>query len=164
MRATAATLRLSSQKNGIRVVLIHPSAMKGKFCPVKALVRRYVNLRDNKAAKDDIISSFYDHVGVGHVTDSDIRKSLRRVVVVLGLAKNGIIEARIGLHLLRSGGAMALNFAGAKRDRIKKFGRWSSDTFLLYIHDQITEYSEGWTEKMAVPRSYFNLEGAYADV
>ena len=71
--------------------------MKGKFCPVKALVRRYVNLRDNKAAKDDIISSFYDHVGVGHVADLDICKSLRMAVVVLGLAKNGIIEAKQGL-------------------------------------------------------------------
>ena len=41
-------------------------------------------------------------------------------------------------------------------------GRWSSDTFLIYIHDQINEYSEGWSKKMAEPRAFFNLEGAYA--
>ena len=29
-------------------------------------------------------------------------------------------------------------------------------TVLLNIHDQIAEYSEGWTSKMAVPRSYYN--------
>ena len=56
---------------------------------------------------------------------------------------------------------MALKFAGADRDDIKKMGRWSSDTWLVYIHDQIAEYSEGWTKKMDIPRSYFNLEGAF---
>jgi len=56
---------------------------------------------------------------------------------------------------------MALKFAGANREDIKKLGRWSGDTFLMYIHDQIAEYSEGWTKKMAIPRSYFNLEGAF---
>ena len=95
--------------------------MKGKYCPVKAMVRRYVHMRDNGTIVDAIISSFYDHIGVGHVTDLDIRKSLRRAVVVLGLAKNGITETRVGSHSLRSGGAMALSFAGAKRDRIKFF-------------------------------------------
>ena len=58
---------------------------------------------------------------------------------------------------------MALKFAGADRQDIMKFGRWSGDTCLLYINDQIAEYSEGWIEKMSVPRSFFNLEGAYLD-
>jgi len=58
---------------------------------------------------------------------------------------------------------MALEFAGADRDDIKNMGRWSSDNFLLYIHNQIAKYSEGWTEKMVVPMSYFNLEGTSMD-
>ena len=56
---------------------------------------------------------------------------------------------------------MALKFAGANRDNIKKMGRWSGDTFLIYIHDQIVEYSEGWINKMTTLWSYFNLEGAF---
>ena len=59
---------------------------------------------------------------------------------------------------------MALKFAGADRDDIKKFGRWTSDTFLLYIHDQIAAYQEGWTEKMATDRDFFNLEGAFSSL
>ena len=128
---------------------------------MKALVRRYVHLRDNGAKADDLISTFFDHIGKGHVTDDDMRKSVRRAVTVLRLEKHGILASRVGTHSLRSGGAMALKFAKADRDDIKKFGRWSSDTFLLYIHDQIAEYSEGWTEKMGVHRSFFNLEGDY---
>ena len=56
---------------------------------------------------------------------------------------------------------MSLKFLDADCDDIKKMGRWSSDTFLIYIHDQIVEYSEGWTKKMATTCSYFNLEGAF---
>ena len=51
---------------------------------------------------------------------------------------------------------MALKFSGADRDDIKKMGRWSSETCLVYIHDQIAEYLEGWTKKMSVPCSFFN--------
>ena len=159
--ATAATLRLSNQKNGIRGSLIHRSATGGTFCPVRALARRFIHMRTNCASDNDILSSFWDHLGQGHVTDEDMRVAIRRAVIALRLEKNGILPSRVGTHSLRAGGAMALKFAGADRDDIKKMGRWSSDTFLVYIHDQIAEYSEGWTKKMEEPRSYFNLEGAF---
>ena len=162
LQATAATLRLSNQKNGIRGSLIHRSAALGPYCPVKALVRRFLHLRDNNADENDIISSFWDHLGQSHVTDVNMRTSIRAAVTSLGLTKQGITPTRVGTHSFRAGGAMALRFANASRDDIKKMGRWSSDTFLIYIQDQIAEYSEGWTNKMATPRSYFNLEGAFS--
>ena len=90
-----------------------------------------------------------------------MRVAIRRAVIALRLDKNGFLPSRVGTHSFRAGGAMALKFAGADRDDIKKMGRWSSDTFLIYIHDQIAEYSEGWSKKMAEPRAFFNLEGAY---
>jgi len=77
----------------------------------------------------------------------DIRAALRQAVIKLDLKKKGIIATRVGLHSLRAGGAMALKFAGAGHVDIKNTGRWNSDTFLMYIHDQIAEYSGGWTEK-----------------
>ena len=163
LSATAATLRLSNQKNGMRGSMIHHSkaTTSVKFCPVKALARRLIHLRDNNAKQTDLLSTYWDHLGKAHITDEDIRRALKAAVLKLGLSSNGITPDRIGTHSLRAGGAMALKFAGAHRDDIKKIGRWSSDTFLIYIHDQIAEYSEGWTDKMATPRSYFNLEGAF---
>jgi hypothetical protein len=41
--------------------------------------------------------------------------------------------AEIGGHSLRAGGATAYALAGAADDRIQALGRWSSDTFKLYI-------------------------------
>ena len=84
--------------------------MGGKFCQVKAFVRRFVYLRDNKASPDDIISSYWDHLEKGNLTDVDIRVAVKQAVVTLKLARNGITTARVGTHSLRTGGAMALKF------------------------------------------------------
>ena len=54
LQATAATLWLSNQKNGFRVILIHCSAIEGPNCPVKALVCSFVHLRNNKAEKKSV--------------------------------------------------------------------------------------------------------------
>ena len=59
LKATVATLRLSNQKNGIRGSLVHRSATGGKFCPILALVRRFLHMRDNNAKDNDILSSFF---------------------------------------------------------------------------------------------------------
>ena len=132
LTATAATLRLDNQKNGIRGSLIHRDAMRdADACPVKALVRRFVHLRDHGAHKHELLCTYWDELGNKlHVRDSDILQAVRATVVQLKLDKNGIIPERVGTHSLRAGGAMALKFAGADRDDIKKMGRWSSDTFL----------------------------------
>ena len=74
-------------------------------------------------------------LGQAHVTDEDTRIAIRRSVITFGLSKNRILPERLGSHPLRSGGVMALKFSGADRDDIKKMGRRSSDTFLIYIHD-----------------------------
>ena len=39
---------------------------------------------------------------------------------------------------------MALKFSGADWNDIKNMERWSLDISLIYIHDQIEEYSEVW--------------------
>jgi len=96
LEATGATLRLSNQKNGIRGTMIHCSAMLGEFCPVKALVRRFVHLHDNNAKQTDLISSFWDHIGKGSLTDVDVCVAIRRAFILLDLQKNGITSARVG--------------------------------------------------------------------
>ena len=118
-------------------------------------------MRNNNAKEDNIRSSFWDHLGQAHVTDGDMRIVIRRAVITLGLLKNGILLGRVGSHSFQEGGKMALELSGADRDNIKKMERWSSDNFLIYIHNQIAEYSEGWTNKMATPQLFFNLEGAF---
>ena len=87
LTATSATMRLSNQKNSIRGAMIHRSAMEGVFFLVKALVWRFLHLRDNDAKQDTIISSYWDHLGKGSITDVDTRVTVRRAVILLHLEK-----------------------------------------------------------------------------
>lgn len=138
IEATTVTIRLNNQKNGMKGSFIHCSAVKRPYCPVKALVRRFIHLRTNKTGPNEIISAFLDPLGVNHATDSHTGKVIKNTVRILTLDKQGV-----GTHFFRAGGAMALNFAGTDHDNIKKLGQWSSDMFMIYIHDQIVEYSKG---------------------
>ena len=58
---------------------------------------------------------------------SMIRKALTRI---------GINGKPYGAHSLRAGGATDLFRAGVYYPTIKKFGRWKSDTALIYYRDQ----------------------------
>ena len=44
---------------------------------------------------------------------------------------------------------MALKLAGEEDSTIKRVGRWSSETFITYIHSQIGALTAGLSEKMA---------------
>ena len=40
---------------------------------------------------------------------------------------------------------------------IKKMGRWSSDTFLMYIHEQIAAFSSRISAQMWNPTAFQNI-------
>jgi hypothetical protein len=44
-------------------------------------------------------------------------------------------------------------------DKIRKQGRWLSDTFLMYIHEQISAFSAGISARMLQSIGWFNIEG-----
>jgi hypothetical protein len=83
--------------------------------------------------------------------------SLRKAVKELHLHKNGIDADLVGPHSLRAGGAMALKLTGASDTTIMKMGRWSSLTFLQYIHNQIAHLSTGLSDKMSTTLQFINI-------
>ena len=74
-----------------------------------------------------------------------------------GLYTSGYSRDRIGPHSLRASGAMALKLAGYDNDMIKKLGRWSSDTYLTYIHSQIGELTANVATRMARVLRFHNV-------
>ena len=66
----------------------------------------------------------------------------------------------MGTHSLPAGGAVALALSGQNATMIKKIGRWSSDTFLMYIHEQIAHLTAVVAEGMAQSFPFSNIEGA----
>ena len=54
---------------------------------------------------------------------------------------------------------MAMHLNGIHHDTIWKQGRWSSDTFLMYIHEQISAFSTGLSTRMSQHIGWFNIAG-----
>jgi hypothetical protein len=65
----------------------------------------------------------------------------------------------LSLSAVQAGGAMAVHLNDIDRDKIRKQGRWSSDTFLMYIHEQISAFSTGLSARMSQGVGWFNIEG-----
>ena len=63
----------------------------------------------------------------------------------------------IGEHSIRADGAMALKIMGYKDSTISKFGRWTSDTWKMYIHRKISKLLEGLAQEISTPISYHNI-------
>eukprot|EP00978_Attheya_sp_CCMP212_P018812 scaffold51965_cov62-Attheya_sp.AAC.4 len=97
-----------------------------------------------------VLSTYFDDNGeIAFLRGDDIVKGVRLAVTALDLPKAGIKAEQVGSHSLRAGGAMAMKLNGSDRDTIRKFGRWNSDTFLMYIHNQIAHLSAGESKLMA---------------
>jgi len=100
--------------------------LEAAWCIVVNVVNTYVRRSSvDRKNGNDIVSSFWDHLGREQVNDDNMKVVIRRAVIKLGLIINRILPARVEIQLLRAGGAMALKFAGADRNTIKMMGCWS---------------------------------------
>ena len=127
-------------------------------CPVGALAMRINHLNIHKGNEDDRLLCDYYHNDMWHSTQSnDIIKFVRTAAKLLKLHEQGIDPDLIGAHSLRAGGAMALRLHGFDDTIIMKMGRWTSLTFLQYIHMQIAHLSEDISKKMSIPLPFLNI-------
>jgi hypothetical protein len=138
-RCTAATLRISNQKNGKRNQAIQHEAQHCDTCPAKALIRRIKHIHSHTSNPNTIISTYFPHGSrtVKLMRGLDINCALKAAVTKLDMKQLGFQVAQISSHSLRAGGAMALHLDNFPTHTIRKMGRWSSDTFRDYIHDTL---------------------------
>ena len=79
-----------------------------------------------------------------------INATLKQAARDTGLIGNcGYEDSNVSSHSLRAGGAMALHLNGEPDLTIRKLGRWKSNTFEMYIHEQISAFSAGLSIKMS---------------
>ena len=139
------TLHIDNQKNGQRGQTVHHSAVNAWFCPAKACARRVHEIRSAGLPPDTPLSFLGNNT---HVVAADILNAVRMAARQTNLPANGYDLTRIGAHSLRASGAMALKLNGYDKETIMKIGRWSSDTFMTYIHSQIAALTIGVAAKM----------------
>ena len=153
----SATLKITNQKNGRMGDTIHQLATGTNVCPVRALAIRVYHILSKGGSSKTLLCD-YHHLGSWYsVTSSEIIKSVRLAARTLQLEKQAIDPDLIGAHSLRAGGAMALKLHGFDDTTIMKMGRWTSLTFLQYIHTQIAHLSKDISRKMSIPLPFFNI-------
>ena len=159
LQADGATLKITNQKNGrMGETVYHETVPDIAHGPIRALARRVHNILTNGGSEDNLLCDYLTDDGIWKaVTPTDIRKQLRATVVALGLSKRGIDPDLIGVHSLRAGGAMAMKLHGLDDTTIMKMGRWTSLTFLMYIHSQIAHLGKNISSKMSTPLPFTNI-------
>jgi hypothetical protein len=154
----AATLKITNQKNGRMGDTIHQQATGTANCPVKALALRIHHINVNKGVSSErLLCDYFDNNEWHSVQSSDIIALIRTTSKSLKLDEQGIHPDLIGAHSLRAGGAMALRLHGFADTVIMKMGRWTSLTFLQYIHTQIAHLSADISKKMSIPLPFLNI-------
>ena len=76
-----------------------------------------------------------------------------------GFGQKRFPPVSVSSHSLHAGGTMAMHLNHINCDKIWKQGRWSSDTFLMYIHEQILAFSHGLSTKMSTEIGFHNIDG-----
>jgi hypothetical protein len=155
-------MRITNQKNGTRGSRISHTTSGTNACPVRALARRVHYIMNHPECNDqDIISTYYSPRtrSARPLQAGDMNTLIKSAVSLLGLDKKGFPPASVSSHSLRAGGAMAMHLNNIDRDKIRKQGRWSFDTFLMYIHEQISAFSSGLASKMSTEIGWHNIDG-----
>ena len=161
LAASHATLRLGNQKNGWKNVCVHQEANGLEHaCPVKALARRVVEIREHASSRDCLLSAYWEGGARQDVTSDDISRAVKNAAEELKYPDARNIEVdQVDTHSLRAGGANALHHAGYSDRQIMKMGRWKSKTFLEYIREELGIFSEGMSRRMSQSFKYVNITG-----
>ena len=136
LAATYAVLIFTNQKNTVRGEKIgHGRSGHAEFCPVLAIVRRVLHLRQHGADPTTPLHSYYQRGARHDVHVRSVTTLLRKATAQYG-PEYGIAATDVEARSLRSSGAMALLCARVDADVIQLIGRWRSDAMFRYLHVQ----------------------------
>ena len=151
LSAADATIRMPNQKNGVKGQCIHQECTNTQFSPVKSLARRVHHIMSNGGNLSTPIYKYKHplYITWRDVTADNINKTLKQAALETNLYTLGYTPNDVSSHSLRAGGAMAMHLNKIDPMTIRKMGRWKSDTFLMYIHEQISAFATGVSIKMS---------------
>ena len=153
-------IRFEYQKNDRRDVCIHMFGTDDVILnPVAAWAATVYRVRTIPEANEHTeVCMFQSAEGVKtQISSEHVRTKLRSIVDLIGIEELGFAKDDIGLHSIRSGGAMAMFLSGTAVIIIMRIGRWSSEAFLEYIREQVESFTIGVSQRMLQYEAFFNL-------
>jgi hypothetical protein len=157
LECDSATLKINNQKNGRMGETIHQQAIHKECCPIRALAMRVHDVLAHGGTPDTLLCEYSSDSGFIAIESKEIIALVRQTATSLELSEVAIDPDLLGSHSLRAGGAMALKLHGYDDTTIMKMGRWTSLTFLQYIHNQIAHLSSDISKKMSEPLPFLNI-------
>ena len=147
--ATFASLTFDKQKNGVRGEVVgHGPSGAIDLCPVRAIARRVLHLRQHNAPPSTPLAHVYTaNNEVVSIKPSDITSAIKLAVRFLG-PSIGFLPSDVSARCLRAAGANALLCGGVDTDIIRLLGRWRSDEMLRYLHTQAGPVLRNFSRKM----------------
>ena len=162
-RCTGARLQIANQKSGRKAQRISHSAIPAHTkaalsCPIWALIRQLKHIQLYTQDTSLQLGTYFDTRGKARIIrPQTITNALQLAVKALNLHLLNILPHLVSSHSLRAGGATAMHINGILDSTIQKMGRWSSDTFLIYIQDQLFQFSNNITSLMSTEFAMFTV-------
>ena len=129
---------------------------------MKSLARRVHHILSNGGTTSSVLATYFERRGTPKcINGTSISTAVKDAAGDIGLYKAdvGYTRADVSSHSLRAGGAMAMHLNKVDPNTIKKQGRWRSDTFLMYIHEQLSSFAAGLSTKMSTHIPFRNICG-----
>jgi len=103
------------------------------------------------ASQETLICAFKEAPSLPwqQIQSTDIMKVVKDAIPAIQLGNLHFEKLEVGSHSLRAGGAMALYLNNHSMLEIQRAGRWTSTTFLEYIHSQLSATTRGLAQSMA---------------
>ena len=139
IQVDSATMKISNQKNGRTGQTLHQEST-GANGVMASLASRVHHILGNGGTKDQLICDVYDKDFRVEIHSLEIVGAVSMAAKYLNLQDRGIDPDLIGAHFPRARGAMALKIMGYTESTIRKFVCWTSDTWMMYIHSQISKF------------------------
>ena len=158
--ADLVVVNFEFQKNDKRDVQVHMFKTDDDVLnPVKALAMTVKRVWSYPGSTEDtkLCTLLNPDGSLSSIKSTEVATRLKAVVALIGEDILGFTKDDIGIHSIRSGGAMAMFLSGVNTIIIQQVGRWSSEAFLEYIREQVESFTVGVSQKMLAFEFFFNL-------
>ena len=158
--ADLVIIKFEFQKNNIRNKSVHMWSTGDKvLCPVRAWAETVRRIRKTvpDVNEDTKVSEYFFEGMKNEFNSTEARNVIRNTTEVIGEKVLGFNKDDVGLHSLRSGGAMAMFLSGTSEIIIQRVGRWESLAFLEYIREQVETFTYRVSSNMLKCEDYYHI-------
>ena len=127
-QGTVMTLDITSTKNKLGRCTRTIEESDSELCAVKAMKELHAKIKEDTGCYPHPDQAICEKSSKEFLTRDEVSKVLQAAALQCGVSAKMVAS-----HSLRRGGATTYSLAGVPDEDIKRFGRWLSDAYKLYV-------------------------------